>query len=487
MKFLLLFFIFSPFFLCSCNTKQAEDPLEKKLSENEVKEDLGVFRNVLESAHPSLALYQGKEKVEQLFDSVYNSFTGSSSLRDLYNSLYFIANETGCSHTDLFLPGHIYDTLQNRKYFFPYPVLWVDNKLLVNVTGYDLPEGTEILSINGISAGRLLHDLSSYNSIEGFHRPGQIKMASKDLSFQYYLKWGTQQKFELKIIDTSGRRKTITEEPIDYAEWNVRNDSYKYYFDGMEVDYDLAINNEKNYALLRLPTFDFDNYQKRVAFEHFCSNTFELLEKKKNITKLIIDLRENKGGKLSSAFLLFSYLTPKPFKGFDYVFSKIKRIPYPEYLDPFFSEQDKDDINYDLKNEFGRKNNGNYYYADSLIERWEPGDHLFNGNVFVITNPATVSSGSYFAVMVKYSGVGKIVGEETAGGSHSGNGFQTLKYILPGSSFQLVFPYAHIIYTVKEKKNIGRGVIPDHIVPDTYDAFKNNEDNQLSYILDSLN
>jgi len=242
--------------------------------------------------------------------------------------------------------------------------------------------------------------------------------------------------------------------------------------------------NEKNYAFIRLPSFDFAGYQKIRAFEHFCANTFELLDKKKNISRLIIDVRENTGGRFYSAFLLFSYLAPKPYRAYEYVVSKIKRIPYSEHLDADFIEQEA--INDDLRNDFGVKRNGYYYYTDSLIDNWEPDKHRFRGKVFVITNPVTVSSASYFAAMVKYAGVGKIVGEEAAGGSHSGNGFRSLEYSLPASGIKLVFPFAHIVYSFKEKKNTGRGLVPDYNIPDTYKSFKNNIDAQLDYILDSL-
>jgi len=156
MKPVLSFFLFGVLLLCCCKKKEAIDPLGKNLSVASMKKDFVVFRNILETAHPSLTLYKNRQQVGHLFDSVYSAITASSPLRDFYSALFFITNELGCSHTDVLLPDHIYDTLQNRKLFFPYPVLWVENKLLVNITGHDLPEGTQIVSINETPAYRLL-------------------------------------------------------------------------------------------------------------------------------------------------------------------------------------------------------------------------------------------------------------------------------------------------------------------------------------------
>ena len=473
--------------LAGCREKELNDPLAFKMTEQSAKNDFLVFKNILQSAHPSLSLYKSDQRIRFLFDSIDASLSGSISLKKFYSDLYFLCDEIGCSHTDVYLPDHIYDTLQNRKFFFPYPVLWIENKLLVNALGYDLPQGSEIVSINGTPVKQVLNTLLSYNSVEGFHRQTQVDLAAKDFSFEYYLNFGPQETFLLKVKDTLGITKTIVENSITYGEWNDRNSYDKYYFDGVDVDYDLSINNEKGYAVMKLPTFEFTGYQKQTAFENFCANSFDLLEKKKNIHKLIIDLRENGGGRLYGAFLLFSYLAKNSFSQFDYVSSKIKTLPYQQYLDNDFAAASKTDVTETLRDEFIKNKNGSYYYADSLNTTWKPAAHRFAGQIFVITNAATVSAASYFALLVKKTGIGKVVGVETAGGSFSGNGFKNLAYTLPASHIKLMFPYAHIVYSHKEIKNTGRGVLPDYNVPDTYESFKNNNDKQLLYILDSLN
>ena len=88
--------------------------------------------------------------------------------------------------------------------------------------------------------------------------------------------------------------------------------------------------------------------------------------------------------------------------------------------------------------------------------------------------------------MIKNSHRGKIIGEETTGGSFSGNGFTALKYVLPNSKISFEFPYAHIMYSFRDEKNTGRGLLPDYMVPDSYESFKKNTDQQYGFIVDSL-
>jgi C-terminal processing protease CtpA/Prc len=156
-------------------------------------------------------------------------------------------------------------------------------------------------------------------------------------------------------------------------------------------------------------------------------------------------------------------------------------------LEKEFSDYKKDDVNDNISKDFVARLNSDFYtMPDSLIETWQPDPVRYNGNVFIITNSKVASAASYFAVLVKNAGRGKIIGEETQGGAYSGNGFTTLKYELPNSKINFSFPYVHFIYTNKEEKNSGHGLIPDYFVPDSYESFKNNDDRQLTFIIDTL-
>ena len=479
--------IINALLLAGCVIDKLEDPSSQKISLKKAKEDLDIFTAILKKAHPSLNVYLSKKRFAYLTDSISNSITDPITVRDFYNKINFIANETGCSHTNADLADYVYDTLQNRDIFFPYPVRWIDNKLFVNVVGYNLPQRTEIISINNKPVKDVIKSLMAYNSVEGFHRKTQENLAADNFSIDYFLKYGAQQKFELKIIDTLGKQSLLTETAISLSEWNNREVNYKYYYDPVTLDYDFYINNQKQYAYLRLATFEYEGTLKQNAFENFCNNSFELLQNKKNIKSLIIDLRENTGGKLYNSFLLYSFLTQKPFNEFERAICKIKTIPYTGYLENGFNTNYKDGVNENIEKEFFARLNSDFFtMPDSLIEVWQPNNIHYSGNVFIITNSKVASAASYFAVLVKNAGRGKIIGEETQGGAYSGNGFTTLKYELPNSRINFSFPYVHFIYTNKEEKNSGHGVIPDYFIPDSYESFKNNDDRQLSFIIDTL-
>ncbi|GAB2841171.1 S41 family peptidase [Ferruginibacter profundus] len=479
--------IINALLLAACANDKPGDPSTEKISLKKATEDFDIFTAILKSAHPSLNVYLSKKRFYNLTDSIRNSLTDPVTLKDFYNKINFITNETGCSHTNADLAGYVYDTLQNRAVFFPYPVKWIGDKLFINVARQNLSERTEIRRINNEPVKEIIKNLMVYNSVEGFHRKAQENLAADNFSMEYFLKYGAQEKFDLNVLDTFGKQRRVTENAISLSEWNNREINYKYYYDPVTVDYDFYINNEKKYAYLRVATFQYEGNLKQNAFENFCYNSFELLQNKKNIQSLIIDLRENTGGKLYNSFLLYSFLTEKPFNEFERAICKIKTIPYTAYLEKDFSEYKKDDVNKSIETEFfARLNNDFFTMPDSLIETWQPDNLHYKGNVFIITNSKVASAASYFAVLVKNAGRGKIIGEETQGGAFSGNGFTTLKYELPNSKINFSFPYVHFIYTNKEEKNTGHGLVPDYFIPDSYESFKNNSDRQLTFIIDTL-
>jgi hypothetical protein len=475
------------FLCCGCGTSGVDDPILKKISQKQALEEFQTFRSILKSSHPSLHLYSSEKKLNFLMDSIENTLTKDQSLSDLYNKYFFITNEIGCSHTLLNLPEDTYDSLLNMPFFFPFPVKLIDSKLLVNATDQSLTEGTEIMTINGTAVKDILQKIARYEAVEGFHRPTQSKLAAESFALNYFLVFGKRSMFNLASRDTSGKEIFTTVYPITLNEWNDTRDGKVYYYDRTACDYDLSINEERKYALMRIATFEFNGSERQSAFENFCSNSFELLHLRKDINNLVIDMRENLGGSLYNSSLLFSYLSKEEFKEFEYAESKIRAIEQAEYLDKSFLTGEKETINTKLTKEFSSLSPRRYFrMADSMIERWSPQQHSFKGNIFVITNSTVCSAASYFSVMVKNSGRGKIIGEETAGGSYSGNGFTNLGYILPYSKIKLVFPYVHLVYSYKEKKNRGTGLIPDFEVPDSYESFRKNVDRQLLFIRDSL-
>jgi hypothetical protein len=466
----------------SCRSYKPGDPLDKTSPAKHFMADFEVFRKVIEKAHPSLNTYLSKQRGRYLFDSIYSTLEGEVTLREFYNKLCFLTNAIGCAHTAISLPGHIIDTLYNRPLFFPEPMIMIGGRLLVN-SDESLAHGTEILSINGLQTKEILSRLSFYNPVDGRSRETQQLLAASNFGIQYFKSEGGRDVFRVSLKDTLGKIKDMALKAVTLGELR-RREANAYYYDATDVPYSLRINEEKKYALLRLTTFEHGSYNARSSFQDFIKNSFELLSHKKDCKNLIIDLRENTGGYLYENFLLFSYLAEYPFKEYRSPSSKIRKIPFKEYLSGGIGLAEEEEITDELKR-FVYSGPAKYVYADSLITEWQPARSAFRGNVFIISNASVMSAASYFCTLVKNSGRGKIIGVEASGSDAGGNGFGSLEYELPGSGLLLTFPYASIGYSYASPLS-GRGLIPDYEVPDTESSFMTNKDAQLLFIIDSL-
>lgn len=467
----------------SCKPSPPEDPLDAFLDVDQVREDFRLFRNILEKGHPAITEYLSEKRKDVLFDSVYSSIENQVTLRCFYNKLSFLVDELGCSHSSAYLPSAVIDTLYKRKLFFPFPVVLLNGNMIAN-SDHVVSHGTKILAINKIPVSRLLDSLTMYQTIDGFHRETQKYLACSDFSFDFFARFGSYKSFELLIKDTTGAIRTAVVDATDFREVIDRQQSC-YYYDAMDVPYSLSVYNDNHYALLRLTSFEFESGNQQAAFENFLANSFELLRNKQNITTLVIDLRENTGGDLYNCFLLNSYLSKQPFLEYKSVSCRIDEVPYSQFLSEDFSRDKLRSINKKLKEEFIPGDKDSYLLADSLINVWSPKETRFLQNVVIITNPRVVSSASYFTQLARTTAGARVIGVETSGGDFSGNGFSNLYYTLPYSKITFRFPYARLAYFNGSVAH-GHGIIPDYIVPDNYESFKNNRDQQLNFIVDSL-
>ncbi len=490
MKTLLLFFglgvglagIFS-----SCVDKDKNIVTEKRLSRKKALEDFDYYIRILKKAHPALYAFCKEERFNQLQDSLRSSISTDITLRGFYNLLNCINDKIACVHTNLYLSDKAREGLGHESVFFPYPTTLVEEHLLINATGYGLPEGTEILTIDGIRVSNVLDDLQVFQTADGLKNTARRSLAAQDMSFSYFMRHGPQRSFEVSYRrpekDSMVRIKTIG--AVDYKTITERNLD-RYYYDPTDIDYDFYFNEEKGYALMTVRTFEYDTYSRGKAFEHFCENSFEVLRLKPGIKNLIIDIRENDGGNYSNCHQLFSWLTDKPFAKFARVSTRVKQLPQTDLLSETYSGRAEERVERLMKEEFVSNGSGRYMLSDSVNSPVEPVSAGFRGKVFVITNSEVSSAAAYFASLVQNTGRGFVVGEESRGGGYMHNGFINVVYELPYTKISFSFSIANVVHTYGRREYLGRGVIPDIVKPTTQADFVKNNDTQLIFIIDSL-
>ncbi|HET9057003.1 MAG TPA: S41 family peptidase [Chitinophagaceae bacterium] len=485
------FFIIPLFITClySCVNLFSNDLLQHDLSSREMRDDYDLFRNVLEKAHPGLYEYHSKFEMHNLFDSIRQTLSKDLSKREFFNRLAFITDKIGCAHTSVYFSENDIRAIEYKRFFFPLNLIYIENKLCVNTPNDDLPLGSVLISINNIPVDSIIQQLLFYHTTDGFVTKTKFKKVAENFGYYYYLKFGAKEKFNIVYKSDKDSRllQNATIEAISYKKLKEKL-SRQFYYDANDYDYDLKIDDSLGVAFMTLRTLDFSSNSRDRVFTNFMNNSFRLLNSSQSIKNLIIDLRENNGGNYKNCFLLYSYLTNKKFHEFDTAWVKFTNVPYAAFTSDNFRSSEWDAVENIIEKDFKKDSANRHYLVPEKNAWWQPNHNRFTGNVFLVTNPSVSSAAAYLAALLYNEGRATLVGEETEGGYYKHNGFHMLEYELPNTRIGFSFSIANVKHALpgKFKEPIGRGVIPNHWVPSTYQDFLENNDTQVQYIIDSL-
>jgi hypothetical protein len=480
--------IFALIFIAGCYFfPHSADIVSEKYSSSKLQQDFTVFRSVLEKAHPGLYTYTSKNEMDNCLDSVYNSVSDAIDIRAFHEKLSFIIDKIGCSHTNLYLPKTYYDTILNRSNFFPIPVIYVDGGLYINSDVWSIPVGSHIISINNNSAEQIMKRIIDYNVPDGKNKTYNLSQGAAEFAYDYFLAYGPCVNFFVEYAAPgSDKKETATIDAVTLEKNLATYEDNSYYNYSSDVGYDFEIIDSIHTAVLTLRSFSYGTSATFAAYKNFLINSFTLLKSENGINNLIIDCRNNIGGEYENIYLLYRYLSKEPFKEVDSATVRFDETPFTKYLDPDFAVNEKPALDSMIKSEFYRLPDGDNSIKDEENDLRRPHPMAFNGNLFVITNNNVLSAASNFVAMIKDSKRGIIVGEETGGGYNGHNGYTRILYKLPNTGLLLEFSAVKVQHYLKHPQLNKYGIEPDYPVSNTLNDIIENQDPQMSFIMNSL-
>ncbi|MFT3932149.1 MAG: S41 family peptidase [Chitinophagaceae bacterium] len=480
--------IFALLFAAGCYFfPYSSDIVSEKFNATKLQQDFLVFRAVLEKGHPGLYTYASKQEMDNCFDSVYRTLNAPADMRAFHQKLSYIIDKIGCSHTNLYLPKSYYDTILRRSNFFPIPLIYVDGGLYVNADAWEIPVGSHIISINGNSAEQIMNRIYDYNVPDGRNKNYNLSQAAAEFAYDYFLAYGPAINFKVEYAEPGSEVNQELNIPSVTLEKHLNEyNNNAYYNYSSEVGYDFEIIDSIHTAVLTLRSFAYSTSTTFAAYKNFLINSFTLLKAESGINNLIIDCRNNIGGEYENIFLLYRFLSRNAFREVDSATVKFDKTPYARFLDPDFAVNEKPYLDSMIKTEFCRLPNGYNSMNDDENNLRRPHPMAFTGNVFVITNNNVVSAASNFVAMIKDSKRGVIVGEETGGGYNGHNGFTRVLYKLPGTGLLLEFSAVKVQHYLQHPQLNKYGIEPDYPIGNTLNDIVENQDPQMSFIMDSL-
>lgn len=453
---------------------------QKTIPSDKLLEDYDLLVSELRSKHQGLYQYVEKTVVDKKLDSLRQQAMTPMTKLAFYGLVRALIGLTNEGHTSADLPNWDMLKVGLPKSLLPLTVSFYDKELIVsqnygkNITG--LEKGARILSINGKTVDELTQDLFPLIPTDGFNETSKYEWVGNiNLSLLYRLVYGKEKQFDIEI-QTYGSEtiQHISIPPIRYTAFKSKNAL----FENKNFDFSDFTFKQINdsIAYLSIPSFSDDE----LDYESFYRAKFQAIDSL-GIKHLVLDLQDNGGGEEGNENLLYSYLNPT-------VIQKYSSVTMPSEV----YEKNKTDEDYIMDKwtldgplaERGDFTLRSDYYSN-LGYKAPAKDLVYDGQLYVLISGITFSGGAEMASLIKMTDRATFIGEET-GGTYEGNvsGYsRTVK--LPNTKISVRIPIVHYQINVSPKVR-GRGIMPDHTVPQAWTDYMTENNTKLNFTLELI-
>jgi C-terminal processing protease CtpA/Prc len=501
--------LISILFFANCSSiKKYNAHLNDLISEQDLKSDTDFIYKKLQDLHPKLYWYISKEKLDFKFDSLKSTINKPMTSYDFYKKIAPVICEVRQGHMFVFPTTKKFTKKETASIIkrgdgplsqFDFEVF--NNKLYVvknKSNNKSIEVGSEVVSIDGKSVSTLLDDYKKNFTSDGFNTTLKNNFLGQRFSTIYSLnnnikdslKYDFKIKNELKsivikrqIVDSTGIKKSkivLTKEQKkaiakkkDILGYDAKSKKYMRNLKFIEKDSSIAV-------------MKINGFREGDA-EEFYKESF-LKIKKYDTKTLIIDIRNNGGGRLNEIAKLYTYLTDKDFNFVEKsLVTKKTSLLYADFykgggvgtkiMKTIFA------IGYYPLMYFSvHKNEDNKYYKQASSKTKKPDVNNFKGKVYVLINGGSFSASSIISSNLKGSKRAIFVGEET-GGAYNGTVAGRMPTIeMPNSKINIRMGLMACIPAYKTDVE-GHGIMPDKEILPTLEDRINNIDPEMNWIL----
>jgi len=527
----LLFTFCITIFLASCASVEKHNLQITKLhSVEDLQEDIDKVYEQLKRNHPHLYQFTSQEVLDFKFDSLKLAINKPMDSRTFYKQLSAVTKYVGQGHMSLSPPSKRFNRKERkalRKTKFDINNLdfeYLDDKLfIVNARGKDsVLINAEVLKVEDENPKDLIEKYKKIIASDGFNTTFHQRVAGNRFIGYYVNDKGRFDSVSLTLRNADSTFVKMYKRVLKKDIANVKKDSIKldstkinekekikltkaerkaiklerkakrkhnrnYGYIASRDEYTRNLNfvgKDSSVALLKIRGFSNNKYKD------FYDESFKALDSLKT-KALIIDLRNNFGGRLNEITYLYSYLTDKNFtminpSEVNTRFPLLKSIMsnttpatikiLAGIFSPVFATIDVLKI---------RKKEDKLYYKFKSAKEQEPKPMNFKGKIYVLINGNSFSASSLLSTQLQGSERAIFVGEET-GGAYNGTvaGFYKV-YEMPNTKVRARIGLAHIDAPYKTVTD-GYGVKPNIEIVPSYKDRLNKIDPELEWILEDL-
>lgn len=426
--FLLLFLMFLSINLAGQNARE--------FSAAQLQEDFRFLKQSFETYNPALGVFHPKSPFEESYQKLYAELDKPLSDVEFYPYVMQLGAATREGHT--FVQSDTVTQVfqgffRNEFAYLPITVQGASNKVYVwsNFSpDSTLERGAQILSINGKSTEDIVEHLSKYVIADGDIQTYKYEKAIDRFVSYYFWFLEKPESFKIKYIPHGGKGiKEITLPAMvrdSMIAWRDRRyGKPKPRKEDISSVYTFKI--EGNTATLDLNTFNRQLKDKyKIKPKKLYKEIFAEL-RQKGVKHLIMDVRNNTGGRREYAKHLLPYFMKEPYSG-------------PLQKDRSWK---------------GRTTQKKFPKQKKLA---------FDGQIYVLTNWRTFSNGSIVTIYAKEFGDAIVIGQEP-GSRYEGFAAGSTQYVtLPNTKIRVGIPryLLQSTYPIKKTTLKNRGLIPDY-------------------------
>lgn len=509
--------IITALFLVQCSSiKHNNAHLNDLIAVKDLKSDVDFIHKKLQKLQPNLYAYISKKELDYKFDSLKIAITKPLTSFDFYVKLSPVISAVRQGHLFVSSPIKKFSKKEIKarvkKGISPFSQfdfeLFNDKLYITKNKSSDktIKVGTEVVTINGENPADLIKEYSKQFTSDGFNKTFKKNFINKIFPMFYTFKNGFQDslKYNLKfndslklvtikrkVVDTAGLKKLNIKTKLTALEEAKKKEDNK---NKSIFGYDeLAKTNNRNLrfiekdssvAIMKIKSFTKGNYSD------FYKQSFKKI-KKYNSKTLILDLRDNGGGRLVEVSELYSYLSDSTFVFIDKseVTSKMSLFHADYFKGGSFGLKILKTIFSPLVGAYAffsvHKDSDGKYRTGFVSKPQKVKTDAFKGKMYVLTNGGSFSASSIISSNLKGSKRATFVGEET-GGDYNGTVAGMMPIIkLPNSKVMVRIGLEFIAPHYKTNV-VGHGIFPDkEIIPTLQDRINNN-DPEMNWILDDI-
>lgn len=432
--------------------------------------DINFLQTQLFEKHSGLDTYTSLEEINNTLNQMKATLPDSMSAIQFYGHISPILSAIKDGHTMLLPPSVYLEKSNTDSLFLPLRIFNSGDKLFVELNYLPedkIPNGSEIISINGFSAATILNTMLNGMMRDG-NNDGYARWALNWWFMEYFsYYYNHPSSFEIQYINANGSiQQTIInasskEEIFENRTKRYPNRSFTRTYDqkpGTAVVF--TLDTIHSIAIIKIKDWDEDilkntYHQKIRKTIDSCFDSIFLC----NIQHLIIDIRDNQGGNMINSKHVLSYLLDTTFNLVD---------NYYKVSNPAL----------DTGNSRYKKTSGEKSKFNKIRKT------IFTGKVYVLTNGGSFSNSGLFASTLKRNNRALFIGEETGGSIYSLNA-NTKSLTLPNTQIQ--FELTTKRFAINESiPNAGRGLIPDYVVHPTITDLVEGRDVILEKVLDVI-